>query len=378
MSQFSVPCSVYRGGTSRGLFFNKRDLPTDKELVNRIFMAGIDAYNPSQINGLGGGTSHSSKVCVISEPSFNEAHIDYTFYQIGIGQEVVDGKGTCGNLMSAVGAFAVNEGYVKVHPSDQYVEVSVYNTNIKRLLIINVPLHKGKARVIGDYFMPGVQGTGAKFSVSILSPGGGKTGKTLPLGTKYQINTKRNSYEVSFLDIVNPFVFVSAHDLDIQGTEPNSVLALKDSLLEELETIRVETAVAAGMSLTTEEAKKTPSIPKIAVVAKPQDYVTSTGESIHAKDVDIVAKMLSMGKFHRTFAGSGLYCMAAASVISNTVPSHYSKKEGFNDQGVIRIGHPEGVISVNVALTSDRKDVSWVGLDRTARLIMKGDIFIPE
>src|SRR5690625_195802 len=116
MTQFSIPCTVYRGGSSRGLFFNKQDLPEEYELQRKIFMNGIDAYNPSQINGLGSGTSHTSKVCVISKSSNEQADIDFTFYQIGIGEEIVDNEGTCGNLMAAVGAFAIDEGLLNYDP----------------------------------------------------------------------------------------------------------------------------------------------------------------------------------------------------------------------------------------------------------------------
>ncbi|MGG0550437.1 PrpF domain-containing protein [Priestia megaterium] len=377
MSQYSITCAVYRGGTSRGLFFNKKDLPNDNEIVKRIFMSGIDSYNPSQINGLGSGTSHSSKVCVISEASIEGADVDYTFYQIGIDEEVVDGKGTCGNLMAAVGAFAVDEGYVEAPKDESYVNVSVYNTNIKRILQIQVPIENGQAKVTGDYHMPGLNGTGAKFSVSILSPGGGKVGQTLPLGVKYSISTKNKTYDVSFLDVVNPFVIVAAEDLGVKGTELNKEISLNDSLLEELDDIRVKMAVASGMAKTVDEAKQTPSIPKIAIVARPQDYITSSGKLIKADEVDMVAKMLSMGKFHRTFAGSGLYCMGAASLIPGTVPNYYARERIGRGEHIIRIGHPEGVTEVKVALTADNKDVDYVGIDRTARRIIKGDLYIP-
>jgi 2-methylaconitate cis-trans-isomerase PrpF len=378
LSQFSVPCAVYRGGTSRGLFFNKRDLPEEFEQQKKIFMEGIDSYNPSQINGLGSGTSHTSKVCVISESTADGAAVNYTFYQIGIGKELVDDEGTCGNLMAAVGAFAVDEGYVEVDQDDEIVQVSVFNTNIKKMLQIKVPVVNGKAKVTGDYFMPGVNGTGAKFSVSIVSPGGGKTGKTLPLGAKYLVATNKKTYEVSFVDAVTPFVFVSALELEIKGTEPNSELSQNAALMEELENIRLQMDVAVGLSKTIEEAKQRPSIPKIAIVTELQDYVTSTGKQIKAEEVDIIAKMLSMGKIHRTFAGGGLYCLSAAAMLPGTIPNQFARKKDSIEKQVIRIGHPEGIAEVNVGLTSDGQDVSFVGLDRTARRIIKGDLFIPE
>lgn len=378
MTQYTIPCALYRGGTSRGLFFHKHDLPEDIGTVHKIFLTGIDAYNASQIDGVGSGTSHSSKVCVISGSSKESADVDFTFYQIGIGEEIVDQKGTCGNLMAAVGAFAVDEGYVDVSLTASQVKVSVFNTNINKMLHISVPVENGKAKAGGEYLMPGLVKSGAKFAVNILNPGGAKTGSTLPLELIYTVTTQNSTYEVSFLDVVNPFVFVSAKDLGIKGTELNSELTMNRFLMDELDDIRVKLAVAAGMSKTEDEARLTPSIPKIAIVSEPQDYVTSAGKLIKAEEVDIVAKMISMGNFHRTFAGSGLNCLGSAALLPGTLPNRFARSMKPEREQTIRIGQPEGVTEVRVALTEDKQDVSYVGMDRTARRILKGDLYIPE
>jgi 2-methylaconitate cis-trans-isomerase PrpF len=369
---------VYRGGTSRGLFFHKKDLPQNTYQQKRIFMVGIDAYNHSQINGLGSGTSHTSKVVVISPPSIEGADVDYTFYQIGIGEEIVDDKGTCGNLMAAVGSFAVDEGVVKVSPSDEVVVITAFNTNIGRLIKLTVPVVNGKAKVSGDYFMPGVVSAGAKYVVGILSPGGGKTGSTLPLGPQIDAISATGTYRVSFVDVVNPFVYLHGASLGIDGTELNSELSLNQTLLEKMEDIRCEMAVRAGMEKKTEDAKKAPAVPKIAVVSVPKDYYTSSGKLIRSDEVDIIAKMVSMGKFHRTFAGSGLYNLAASVLLPGTIPNQLSSLQGQTGERIVRIGHPEGIAEVRVSLTEDCQDVAFVGLDRTVRRIMKGELFIPE
>ncbi|MFS0824301.1 PrpF domain-containing protein [Bacillus sp. 1P02SD] len=377
MSQFSVRCVVYRGGTSRGLFFHEKDLPTNKELQHRIFLEGIDAYNPSQINGLGSGTSHTSKVMVISDPSVKGADLDYTFYQIGIGEAVVDDEGTCGNLMAAIGAFAVDEGLVQTNPNDDFITVSAFNKNINKMIKMRVPLSNGNARVSGEYLMPGIVTPGAKIIVNILSPGGGKTGKTIPIGLKTTVATQKRKYDTSFVDIVNPFVYVAAKDFGLSGSEYNRVVGENQELLSELEEIRLKIAVAGGVAKNEEEAKNIPSIPKIALVASPHDYITSTGKKIKADDIDIVAKMISMKRFHRTFAGSGLYNLAASALLEGTIPNQFSKKKDGSIEQIIRIGHPEGIAEVRVNLTEDLRDVASVGLDRTARRIVKGDLFIP-
>lgn len=375
MTQLSVPCAIYRGGTSRGLFFNKRDLPKERKLQEQIFMQGIDAYNLSQIDGLGSGTSHTSKVCVVSISSKKEADIDFTFYQIGIGKELVDGKGTCGNLMAAVGAFAIDEGLVNYNRSKSNVDVCVYNTNINKLLYINVPVVNGKAKVNGSYTIPGVFQSGAKYSVNILKPGGGQTGQTLPLGSQYAIKTSLKKYNISFVDVINPFIFISSSQLELKGTELNSQLSGNKQLLNELEEIRVNAAVAAGMSSSVQEARKIGSIPKISIVTNPQDYLTSEGRSIKEEKVDIIAKMVSMGNFHRTFAASGLYCLAAAILLPGTIPNQYSEIINNNKESTLRIGHPEGVVEVKAGLTEENQNVSFVGMDRTVRRIMKGELF---
>jgi 2-methylaconitate cis-trans-isomerase PrpF len=377
MSQYSVPCVVYRGGTSRGLFFHKRELPNNLEQRNQIFLNGIDAYNPSQVNGLGSGTSHTSKVVVISPSSVEGVDVDYTFYQVGIGQEFVDDSGTCGNLMAAVGPFAVDEGLVQVDSSQDYAVVNVFNTNIGKKIKLQVPVVSGKAKVHGDYYMSGVVKPGARIIVDLLQPGGGKTGKTLPLEARASVGTSVKDYEASFVDVVNPLIFLASSQFGLKGSELLTELSSNVSLLEELDTIRNRMAVTARMAETEEEASsKSPSVPKIGIVAEPQDYIATSGKSIKKEEIDIVARMISMGKFHRTFAGSGLYCLAAAAMLPGTVPNQFLKRNDRLEQ-TIRIGHPDGIVEIRVSLTEDGNDIASVGLDRTARRIMKGDLFIP-
>lgn len=378
ISQLTVPCSVYRGGTSRGLFFHEKNLPLDKQKREHIFLSGIDAYNPSQINGLGSGTSHTSKVIVISEPSVKGAVLDYTFYQIGIGEEVVDLEGTCGNLMAAVGAYAVDEGMIIPAISEHSAIIMAFNKNIGKMIKLTVPLLNGKARVSGDYLMPGLVKPGAKFLVDILSPGGGKTGKALPLGKVTEIELDGEIIKTSFADFVNPFVFAEASALEVAGTESTSELSGNLALIEKLEAIRIQTSILSGMAETESEAKRIPSIPKVAIVSKPHDYITSQGHLIKAEEVDIVAKMVSMGKFHRTFAGSGLYNLAASALLPGTIAHKHAVKSFEGNSGSFRIGHPEGVAVVKVALADNEETVESVGLERTARLIMKGLLYIPE
>lgn len=380
MSQFSVPCNVYRGGTSRGLFFLKKDLPDDVDLRNRIFMTGIDCANPSQVDGLGGATSSTSKVCVLSPSEREGIDVDWTFYQLGVGVAVVDDGGTCGNLMAAVGAFAVDSGLVDVKEGVDTFPLEVFNTNIRKAIHMEVPVTDGKARTSGNFVMPGIATSGAMIRLSILDPGGERTGILQPLGARFGYSRKTGEkFEGTFTDLINPFFFVDAADFDLEGDESPSVISGNSALLAELNGIRDGIAVAAGMASDEEEAARlSPSVPKIAMVASPRSYRTLSGDIVRAEEVDVLVKVLSMGKLHRTSPASGLYNLAATAMLGGTVPHSVSGLPEGKDGGTVRIGHPDGVVEVNVSLSSDGSGVSGVGLDRTARRIMSGDLYVPR
>jgi len=379
MPQMTVPCVVYRGGTSRGVFFHGKDLPTDPEERRRIFLHAVDCWNPSQVDGLGAGTSHTSK-CVVMAPSAREGvHANYTFVQVGIGVPVADTAGTCGNLMSAAGAFAVDEGLVPVSPGQESAEVVVYDTNIDRTLRIHVPLENGKARTDGSFLMPGLVRPGARIRISILNPGGGKTGSSLPLGARAHLRVGKDVFEITLADIVNPIVFVEADAFGLDGTETNTAISSRGGLLEMLNSIRDQAAVSLGWAKSPEEARKTTSaVPKIALVAPPRDYVTDSGERIRAEDIDVLARMLSLGRVHRTFAASALYCLAATCLLEGTIPFRTARGNCGARERLFRLGHPGGVAEIRVGLTADGKDVAFVGMDRTARRILAGNLCIPE
>jgi 2-methylaconitate cis-trans-isomerase PrpF len=360
------------------LFFHERDLPLAWEDRKRVFFAGIDAVNPSQINGLGGATSHTSKAVVIAASDRPDADVNYTFVQIGIGKPVADAAGTCGNLMAAAGAFAVDEGLVAVAPDATEAAVSVYDTNIGKVLKLTVPVEQGQAKVDGDYQMPGVVGGGAKIRLAILRPGGGKTGKTLPLGKACHVKTASGIYEATFADVVNPLVFVDIRQFGLTGNESFDRIAAMTGLIEIWREIRDEAAVLAGMASDAATAREqSPAIPRITMVAPPQDYITTGGKKIGKEDYDISVKMLSMGNLHRTFAASGLYCAAAASLLPGTVANRVSGCRPGTAEQLVRIGHPGGVAEVRVRLTADGQEVESVGMDRTARRIMQGKILVP-
>lgn len=375
MDQFTVPCIIYRGGTSRGLFFHKQDLPEDPSIRNKIFLKGIGSEDASQIDGLGAATSHTSKVVIIEKSPDSSSDILYTFIQLGIDNDTIDYEGTCGNLMAAVGAFAVDENLVDVADGAERIVVKAWSTNVEKLIEIDVPLIEGKAKVMGDYSISGIKSPGAKYVVSILNPGGGKTGSTLPVGAR----KTSDEMEFSFVDIVNPFVYVKANDLSLTGTELNAEITNHPEILQRLETIREIGTVSAGLADTVQDARDLyPAIPKVAYVAAPQDYKTSGGKLIRKEEIDILARMVSMKKMHRTFAVSGLLNIAASCVLKDTIPYELSTVDKDIQDQVIRVGHPEGVAEIRVGKDPDSEDILYVGLDRTARRIMDGNLYIPN
>lgn len=378
MPQSSIPCCIYRGGTSRGLMFHDKDLPIDDAEKNRIFLEGIDAYNLSQVNGIGGSTSSTSKVCVISPPSVEGCHANWTFYQVGTGKAVVDSKGTCGNMMSAVGAFIIDEGLAKTNPNSETATVYVYNTNIKRKLEIKIPLINGRARVSGNYAMPGVLHTGAMIEVAIVHPGGEMTGQQMLLGHTTNISTPRKTYTTTFSDLINPFIFLAGENFGLTGTEQQIEVANNQPIIDELNLIRDKMAVAAGMAINEQDAHDhKPNAPKIAIIAPAQDYRTTSGTLIKKESVDILIKAVSMGKLHRTCPASGLYNLAAVALLENTVANKITGIPPGTKEKMVRIGHPDGIVEVKVKLNENGTAIESVGMERTARRIVKGHLFIP-
>lgn len=379
MDQFYVRCSIYRGGTSRGLFFHEKDLPKDQKNREKIFLKGVGAEDASHINGLGAGTSHTSKVVIIEKSDIPNMDVNYTFVQLGIGDKTIDYKGTCGNLMAAVGAFAVDEGLVKVTTGDKFITVNIWSTNINKKIAVIVPIFKHQSKVKGDYKIPSIQDPGAKYVVDLVAPGGGTTGLTLPLKAMghFTLNNDLN-IPYSFIDIVNPFVYINAESVQLDGSELNTIVGNTPKVMQILEDVREKSAVESQLCCSIEDARDLyKAIPKIAYIAKPKDYQTSTGTIIRKEEYDILARMLSMGKIHKTFAVSGLLNLAAACLLKGTIPNQLCTADTARNEQVIRIGHPEGISEIRVGKDPNNEEILYVGLERTVRKIMEGNLYIP-
>ncbi len=376
-----IRCVFHRGGTSRGLFFHRSDLPA-RSRWDEVFMAAMGAPDIRQIDGLGGATSHTSKAVVISPSEEPDADVDYLFAQVGIADAIVDYKGMCGNLLTAVGPFAVDEGLVE--PKEPLTTVSVYNVNTRKFFAVHVPVRNAKSLNQGDYAIYGVPGTGAKYKVDYLNPTGAFSGKLFPTGNVtdiLEIEGMQN-LEVTILDVTNPMVFVRAKDLNIQdlGNEDPRTTSPERLLL--LERIRCQACYVAGFVDDPEKVTNNlPAVPRLALVQPPTEAVTLEGRALRPEDMNLYSHMLSMQKVHQSYAGTGSVCLAAAACTPGTIVhqamtgSRESEKTGVQT-GTIRFGHPSGLMEVSVE-ADEKGRLKHVSMGRTARRLMDGHVYVP-
>jgi hypothetical protein len=345
-----------------------------------VIQAAFGSPDPygRQLNGLGGATSTTSKVAIISARPGEPGTVDYTFGQVGITNTLVDRKGNCGNISSAVGPYAVDEGLVPVSGSEAVVRI--YNTNTKKYIISRFPLENGKAKVEGDYQIAGVPGSGALVSLDFQRPGGSVTGKLLPTGLPREVlQTRFGPVEVSIVDAANPLVFVRAADLGLTGVELPSQVDSDPELLGRLEAIRAASAVRVGLAKDWDDATRNcPAVPKIAFVAPPADYTMTSGVRMAAGDVDFLARIMSMGKLHSAYAITGAVCTAGAAKIAGTLVNEMVPA-GKSASDEVCMGHPGGDVTVKVVMEGPAESPTYVvaTVYRTARRIMDGFVYVP-
>jgi len=366
---------IMRGGTSKGLFFKKEDMPffSDKEKRDRIILFLFGSPDPMQIDGLGGSHSVTSKIMIVEPSNRQGFDIDYTFGQVAIDKPLVDYGGNCGNLTSAIGAFAIDEGMVKAE--EPITILNLYNTNTKKKIIAEIPVENGKAKVEGDYAIDGVPGSGAKIVTRWLDPGGSFTGSTLPTRNVIdEINTGQEIIRCSIVDVSNPVVFIRAEDMGLSGEELPPRLNADKQMLAKIERIRSAAAEIIGIVKDKKIATSvSPGIPKIAFVTKSKNYITSLGKAIAKEKINLVARIMSMQKMHPAYAVTGAMCTAAAAKIKGTLVQ--SVVSELNREEIV-IGHPKGIIEIGVKMgfNLEGKDprVNEVIVARTARRLMEG------
>ena len=383
--QRRIPAVFVRGGTSRALVFHRADLPADQAAWDRLFLAALGSPDPTgrQLDGLGGGISSLSKVAVVGPASRPDADVDYTFGQVEVTRPFVDYRGNCGNISSAIGPFAIDERLVPAREPETLVRI--HNTNTRKLIHARVPVVSGGAAVRGGFALPGVPGLGARIALEFLDPGGAVTGRLLPTGRPQDVLEASGAGAVtaSLVDATNPMVFVRAKDLGLEGTESPDALDADRHLAARLEAIRAAAAVRIGLAADPERAtRETPAVPKVAIVAPPASYRTLGGTEIAVEAIDLVSRVISMGKAHRAYALTGAMCLAVAARLPGTVA--HEAAGGLTWAGDVRIGHPSGVLPVAASVTPDPTGippgvpiVRSVTVYRTARRLMEGFVLIP-
>jgi methylitaconate Delta-isomerase len=379
--QVKIPASFWRGGTSRAVFFKEEDLASyDAPTRDLIILAALGSPDPygRQVDGLGGGISSLSKVGIIGRGTDAHTDVRFTFGQVDVERPFVDYLGTCGNMSAAIGPFALDEGWVR--PIEPVTPVRVLSTNTGKHYLAYVPVHDGRAETEGEYSIDGVPGPGARIALEFLDPGGSTGGCLLPTGhtTDTLVLESGRRLTVSLIDAAIPMVFVLAKDLGAGATELPQDLDANQALQQLLEDIRAQAAVQLGMAESVVQARdKVKAVPKIAMVAAPAAYDTTRGTPIGADQVDLVSRMISMGKTHRTFAGTSSMCLAVAAAIPGTIV-HDVARLALPDR--VRIGHPAGIMEVGAKVRPESDDwrVESVTTQRTARRIMDGFIYVPQ
>ena len=378
MQQSRLRAVFMRGGTSKAVIFHREDLPKDQAAWAPIFRAVMGSPDPyaRQLDGMGGGVSSVSKVCVVGPSTHLDADVDYTFAQVAVKDGQVDFSAICGNMCSAIGPFAVDEGLLPC-PMDGSAIVRIHNTNTGKLIHAHFHVQGGAAAVVGEMTLDGVAGAGASIRLDFLHPGGPSTGYLLPTG--HACDTLEvpgvGAVTASLVDAANPCIFVEARSLGATGIELPGEIERNPELLRKLEAVRRAAAVAMGLASDTEAASLMVSLPLIALVAPPADAPLLSGAVLGAGEADILVRMMSTGQPHRAVPLTGALCLAVACRIPGSLPARMVVATA-HDQD-IRIGHPSGVIVVaaSVELQGETVKARHASAYRTARRLFKGEVY---
>lgn len=361
-----VPVVVMRGGTSKGVFLNFENMPNNRLLWDDFLLDIMGSPDRRQIDGLGGANSLTSKVAIIKKSDLNDVDIEYTFAQISIANNLVDFKGNCGNISSAVGPYAIEQGLVPA--IEPITTVRIFNTNTKKMIISEVEVENGRVKTEGMCSIPGVPGTGSPIYLSFPNAEGAVTGKLFPTGNPIDvIQLPKGPIKISIIDVANPLVFVNASDVGLTGSElPHEFT--REKLLE-LEEIRSMAAEMCHFAAKEDATMKSPAVPKMTIIAPPMDYIDVTGIERKASDMDCRIRMMSMQEPHQALAISGAICTTAGAFLEDTILS-----ESINvKQEVVRLGHPGGIMETKVNLIAGH--ISVIKVVRTARTILEGYVY---
>ena len=372
MALRTIPCAIYRGGTSKGIMVRGRDLPADPTERDRILLRLFGSPDPRQIDGLGGATPTTSKLAIVEASSRSDADVDYTFGQVSIDEPYIDYRPNCGNISSAVGPFAVNSGLVDVQ-HDGIATVRIYNTNTDALIVAHFAVKDGRFAPEGDTSIAGVPGTGSPIYLDFFRIGGGVSGSLLPTGRRVDEVAMKDGrrFRVTVIDAGNLTVLMAAEELGLLGSEVREV-DMKHAW-PTIEWVRQQVGRMLGLYGEHEDVNPTThALPKIALVHTSVAYQTTSGSAVEACAYDISARVLTMGRLHPTYAVTGAIALAVACKLPGTVAHDHVSELG-KAPGMIRIGHPAGILEVGAEVEDDTVPrVTKVTLMRTARPLIAG------
>ncbi|MBN7768865.1 2-methylaconitate cis-trans isomerase PrpF [Marinobacter daepoensis] len=383
--QVRIPATYMRGGTSKGVFFRLQDLPeacqVPGEARDRLLLRVIGSPDPyeKQIDGLGNATSSTSKTVILAEATQPDHDVDYLFGQVSIDKPFVDWSGNCGNLTAAVGAFAINSGFVAKEriPENGICTVRIWQANIRKTIVAHIPITNGEVQETGDFELDGVTFPAAEVQIEFMDPADGE-GAMFPTGNLVDDLDVPGvgTLKATMINAGIPTIFINAEEVGYKGTELQSDINSDPEALAMFEAIRAHGAVKMGLISDASEAAGRQHTPKVAFVAKSSDYVSSSGKSISAADIDVLVRALSMGKLHHAMMGTAAVAIATASAIPGTL---VNLAAGGGDRTQVTFGHPSGTLRVG----AEAKAVNgqWTAtkaiMSRSARIIMEGWVRVP-
>jgi len=386
--QTRIPATYMRGGTSKGVFFRLQDLPercqVPGEARDRLFMRVIGSPDPyaAHIDGMGGATSSTSKCVILSKSSQPDHDVDYLYGQVSIDKAFVDWSGNCGNLSTAAGAFAIHAGLVDPSriPQNGACVVRIWQANIRKTIIAHVPVTQAQVQETGDFELDGVTFPAAEIVLEFIDPsdegeGGGSMFPTGNLVDDLDV-PGIGTLKATMITAGIPTVFVNADEIGYTGTELREAINTDAKALEKFEKIRVAGAMRMGLIKTPEEAIKRQHTPKVAFVAKPKDYVASSGKQIPAGDIDLLVRALSMGKLHHAMMGTAAVAIGTAAAIPGTL---VNLAAGGGTRNGVRFGHPSGTLRVGAEARQVNGEwtVTKAIMSRSARVLMEGWVRVP-
>ncbi|WP_339544760.1 2-methylaconitate cis-trans isomerase PrpF [Pseudomonas sp. RA_35y_Pfl2_P32] len=387
--QIKIPATYMRGGTSKGVFFSLQDLPESAQLPgparDALLLRVIGSPDPyeKQIDGMGAATSSTSKTVILSKSLKADHDVDYLFGQVSIDKPFVDWSGNCGNLSAAVGSFAVSSGLVDPArvPENGVAVVRIWQANIGKTIIAHVPITQGAVQETGDFELDGVTFPAAEVQLEFISPaaeeeGGG--GSMFPTGNLVdELHVPGvGTLQVTMINAGIPTIFVNAEDIGYTGRELQGEINGDPKALAMFETIRAHGALRMGLIANLDEAAKRQHTPKVAFVARPADYLSSSGKPVAASDVDLLVRALSMGKLHHAMMGTAAVAIGTAAAITGTL---VNLAAGGIERNAVRFGHPSGTLRVGAE--ANQVDGEWTVtkaiMSRSARVLMEGWVRVP-